>query len=194
MQIVESFHQHFKSHKSLVDSLIDDKIFFNNLQLAANEITHTFKCGGKLITCGNGGSMADAVHFAEELSGKFRGVRSPLPAVSISDTSYITCVANDFGFEYIFSRYVEAFGKTGDCLTVFTTSGNSKNVINASKIANSMGLKVIAFTGNSGGEVANYANIEIRVPHFGYADLIQEIHIIAIHSLIEYIENELKEV
>ena len=147
--------------------------------------------GGKIISCGNGGSMCDAMHFAEELTGKFREERSPIPAVSISDPSHITCVGNDYGFDAIFSRYVESVGNTGDVLLAISTSGKSTNVIRAAEEANRKGIKVVALTGKDGGELSDLCDIEIRVPHFGYSDRIQEIHIKVIHILILLIEKNL---
>ena len=154
-------------------------------------MTVSIENGGKIISCGNGGSMCDAMHFAEELTGKFRDERSPIPAVSISDPSHITCVGNDYGFDAIFSRYVESVGNTGDVLLAISTSGKSTNVIRAAEEANRKGIKVVALTGKDGGELSDLCDIEIRVPHFGYSDRIQEIHIKVIHILILLIEKNL---
>lgn len=148
--------------------------------------------GNKLISCGNGGSMSDAMHFAEELSGRFRSERKALAAVSISDPTHISCVANDYGYEYVFSRYVEAMGNEGDVLLGISTSGNSKNVINAVEVAKRMGMKTIILTGKTGGLLSNIADIEIRAPHSEFADRAQEIHIKVIHALIDGIEKALK--
>ena len=154
-------------------------------------MTESIANGGKIISCGNGGSMCDAMHFAEELTGKFREERSPIPAVSISDPSHITCVGNDYGFDAIFSRYVESVGNTDDVLLAISTSGKSTNVIRAAEEANRKGIKVVALTGKDGGELSDLCDIEIRVPHFGYSDRIQEIHIKVIHILILLIEKNL---
>lgn len=148
----------------------------------------SIKGGGKIISCGNGGSMCDAMHFAEELSGRYRDNRRALPAVSISDPSHISCVGNDYGYNYIFSRYVEALGKKGDVLLAISTSGNSGNVIEAASRAKEMGITVVGLTGKDGGKLAELCDIEVRVPWMGYADRVQEIHIKVIHSLIDYIE------
>ena len=148
--------------------------------------------GGKIISCGNGGSMCDAMHFAEELSGRFRNNRKGLAALSISDPSHISCVANDFGYEYIFSRYVDAIGSNGDVLLGISTSGNSDNVIKAVESAKSKGIKTIVLTGKTGGKLATLADLEIRAPHSDYADRAQEIHIKVIHALIDGIERKLK--
>ena len=148
--------------------------------------------GNKLISCGNGGSMSDAMHFAEELTGRFRNERKALAAVSISDPTHISCVANDYGYEFIFSRYVEAMGNQGDILLGISTSGNSKNVINAVEAAKRKGMKTVVLTGKTGGILSNIADIEIRAPHSEFADRAQEIHIKVIHAFIYGIERALK--
>jgi len=165
----------------------------NNLQqieAAANLIAEAIHKSGKVISCGNGGSHCDAMHFAEELTGRYRENRKPIAALSISDPSHITCVANDYGFEFIFSRYVEALGQPGDILFAISTSGNSANVLKAVEAAKQKQMKVIALTGKDGGKLGPMADIEIRVQHMGYADRIQEIHIKIIHILILLIEKQ----
>lgn len=150
--------------------------------------------GGKIISCGNGGSMCDAMHFAEELTGRYRENRKSIAALSISDPSHITCVANDYGFEFIFSRYLESVGNSGDVLLAISTSGNSKNILKAIQTAKQRGMKVIGLTGKNGGEMATVCDVEIRAPYSNYADRAQEIHIKVIHSLIDYIEHEIETV
>jgi D-sedoheptulose 7-phosphate isomerase len=162
----------------------------SSIQRASSIIAGSIIAGGKIISCGNGGSHCDAMHFAEELSGRFRDDRKALPALCISDASHITCVGNDYGFEFIFSRYVEGLGKPGDVLFALSTSGNSKNVINAVEAAKKAGMKIIALTGKDGGKLGPLADVEIRVPHKGYADRIQEIHIKVIHILILLVEKQ----
>jgi D-sedoheptulose 7-phosphate isomerase len=135
--------------------------------------------------------MCDAMHFAEEMTGRFRENRKALPAVSVSDASHISCVGNDYGYEEIFSRYVDSIGRKEDVLLAISTSGNSENVLRAAKMAKEKGIKVIGLTGKSGGKLADLCDIEIRVPHNGYADRIQEIHIKIIHSLIHFVEENL---
>ena len=174
--------------KNVIDKFINDDAIINAIEESAKIMTESIDNGGKIISCGNGGSMCDAMHFAEELTGKFREERSPIPAVSISDPSHITCVGNDYGFDAIFSRYVESVGNTGDVLLAISTSGKSTNVIRAAEEANKKGIKVVALTGKDGGELSDLCDIEIRVPHFGYSDRIQEIHIKVIHILILLIE------
>ena len=146
---------------------------------------------GKIISCGNGGSMCDAMHFAEELTGRFRDDRRALPAMSISDPSHISCTANDYGWDHVFSRYVEAHGNEGDVLLAISTSGNSPNVLKAAEAAKQAGMSVVGLTGKDGGALAALCDAEVRVPHSGYADRIQEIHIKAIHALIDHIESGL---
>jgi len=170
----------------------DDNI--NKITLAGEIMVSSILQGGKIISCGNGGSMCDAMHFAEELSGRFRNHRKALPAISISDASHISCTANDYGFDFIFSRFVEGLGRKNDVLLAISTSGNSTNVINAVNSAKSLNMKTIALTGKDGGLLKNLCDVEIRVPHFGFADRIQEIHIKVIHTLIQYIESKLSEV
>ena len=177
----------FEAHE-LIKKFMDDESNIKKISDAAKQIKKSIEDGGKVISCGNGGSMCDAMHFAEELTGKFREEREALPAISISDPSHITCVGNDYGFEHIFSKYLEGIGKSGDSLLAISTSGNSSNVINAAKFAKKNDIKVIALTGKDGGELGRISDIEIRVPHFGYSDRIQEIHIKVIHILILLIE------
>lgn len=161
------------------------------IQQAAILIADSFKQGGKVLSCGNGGSHCDAMHFAEELTGRFRDNRPSYPAIAISDVSHISCVGNDYGFDAIFSRYVEGVGQKGDVLLGISTSGNSTNVIKAIEAAKQKGMKIITLTGKDGGKMNGLADVDIRVPHFGYADRVQEIHIKVIHILILLIEKEI---
>ena len=141
-----------------------------------------------IFSCGNGGSMCDAMHFAEELSGRFRLDRPAMPAIAISDPSHITCVGNDYGYDHVFSRYIEGIAKEGDVLLAISTSGNSKNILLAAQAAKAKGMKVVALTGKNGGELASIADVELRAPMSEFADRVQEIHIKIIHSLIHFIE------
>ena len=161
------------------------------IKTAGDLMVTSLNQGGKILSCGNGGSMCDAMHFAEELSGRYRENRKALAALSISDPSHISCVANDYGYQYVFSRYVEAVGKPGDVLLAISTSGNSANVLEAIQTARSNGMKVVGLTGKSGGKMAELCDVEIRAPHSQYADRAQEIHIKVIHSLIDHIERNI---
>ncbi|MDZ7606761.1 MAG: D-sedoheptulose 7-phosphate isomerase [Cyclobacteriaceae bacterium] len=160
------------------------------IEKAAALMSSSIANGGKVISCGNGGSLCDAMHFAEELTGRFRLNRRPLPAIAISDPSHITCVGNDYGFESIFSTYVEGLGKPGDVLLAISTSGNSGNILKAAESAKKQGMKVVALTGKDGGKLASLADVEIRVSHHGFSDRIQEIHIKVIHILVLLIEQK----
>lgn len=179
--------------RSVLDRFMSDTTNIQQVEKAAGVIVESFKNGGKVISCGNGGSHCDAMHFAEELSGRYRDDRKALPAVCISDVSHITCVGNDYGFEYIFSRYIEGLGKAGDVLFALSTSGKSPNVLRAAEAAKKKGMKVIALTGKDGGKLAEYADVEVRVSHSGYSDRIQEVHIKVVHILILLIERRLSE-
>lgn len=187
----EDIKNHFEQAKETLDLFSTDQ----NMQKISDAIkilSNSLSQGGKVISCGNGGSMCDAMHFAEELSGRFRNDRRGLAALSISDPSHISCVANDYGYEYVFSRYVEAVGKKGDVLLGISTSGNSENVIKAVKTAKEKDIKTIVLTGKTGGQLADLADLEIRAPQSEYADRAQEIHIKVIHALIDGIERSLK--
>lgn len=162
---------------------------FEKIVDAGKIMVSSLQSNGKIISCGNGGSMCDAMHFAEELTGRYRHDRPSIAAIAISDPSHISCVANDYGFEYIFSRYIESIGKKGDVLLAISTSGNSKNVVNAIRAAREKEMLVIGLTGKTGGDMATLCDVEIRAPHSEYADRAQEIHIKVIHALIDHIEN-----
>ncbi|MCY7351410.1 MAG: D-sedoheptulose 7-phosphate isomerase [Cytophagaceae bacterium] len=159
-----------------------------HIEAAARLMAGAIAGGRKIMACGNGGSHCDAMHFAEELSGRYRENRRALPAIAISDPSHLSCVGNDYGFDAIFSRYIEALGQPGDVLLGISTSGNSANVLRAVEAARERGLSVVLLTGKDGGKLAGRADVEIRVAHQGYADRIQEVHIKVIHTLILLIE------
>lgn len=183
---------HLKEASGVLEAFINDQTALYNMDFAAQIMADCIAGGGKIMSCGNGGSLCDAMHFAEELTGKFRDERTPLPAFAMSDPAHITCVANDFGFEHIFSRYVDGLGKPGDVLLGISTSGNSANIINAAIAARQKNMMVVALTGKNGGKLADLADVEIRVPHHGYSDRIQEIHIKIIHIIIFLIEQKVK--
>ena len=159
---------------------------------AAALITQCLRSGGKLLLFGNGGSAADAQHLAAEFVGRFQMERHPLPAIALTtNSSILTAVGNDYGFDQIFARQVQALGRPGDVAIGISTSGNSPNIIRAAQSAKEKGMKVIILSGKDGGKLAPFADVEIRVPHFGYADRIQEIHIKVIHILMLLIEKQL---
>lgn len=161
------------------------------IERAAQLIVAAIKKGNKVISCGNGGSHCDAMHFAEELSGRYRENRRALPAIAISDPSHITCTGNDFGFDFIFSRFVEGLGDPGDVLLGISTSGNSANIIKAVEAAKAKGMKTIVLSGKDGGKLRGMTDIEICVEHTGYADRIQEVHIKVIHIMMLLIEKSI---
>lgn len=164
---------------------------FKKIDYAADLMVNALKYGGKILSCGNGGSMCDAMHFAEELTGRYRENRPALAALSLSDASHMSCVSNDYGYEFIFSRMIEAFGKKGDVLLAISTSGNSPNVLRAIEAAKKQGMRVIGLTGKSGGAMKDLCDVEIRAPQSTFADRAQEIHIKVIHSLILSIEQKM---
>lgn len=184
--------QELNEAQQVLTNFIQQEETIARINASADLIVDAFQNGGKILSCGNGGSHCDAMHFAEELSGRYRGERKALPAIAISDPSHITCVGNDYGFQYIFSRMVEALGQPGDLLLAISTSGNSENILEAVKAAKEKGMQVIALTGKEGGKLAPLVDIELRVPHMGFADRIQEIHIKIIHILILLIEKKMK--
>jgi D-sedoheptulose 7-phosphate isomerase len=177
--------------QEVLTAFLSDSKNIASIELAADAMAEAVSKGGKILSCGNGGSMCDAMHFAEELTGRYREDRKAIPAIAISDASHMSCVGNDYGYDSIFSRYLEALGNHGDILLAISTSGNSPNVIKAAKTAKSKGMKVIGLTGKDGGELASLCDVEVRVQHFGFADRVQEIHIKVIHILILLIEKKL---
>ena len=161
------------------------------IQNAARMIADCFRNGNKLLIAGNGGSLCDAMHFAEELTGIFRHKRKALPAIALSDPGHLTCMANDVGYHDVFSRSVEALGREGDVFVALTTSGNSQNLVQAVPTAKLMGLKTISFLGKTGGKLKGVSDLEWIIDGFSYSDRIQEAHMTAIHIIIEMIEHEL---
>jgi D-sedoheptulose 7-phosphate isomerase len=157
----------------------------------ASLLASAFQSGRKLLVCGNGGSLCDAMHVCEEFTGQFRHKRKALPAIALADPSHLTCVSNDMGFDHVFSRGIEAFGKAGDVLLILSTSGNSKNVVNALDTAKDLGLSVVTLLGKGGGALKGKAELELIVEGFKYSDRIQEIHMTLMHIVIEAVENRL---
>jgi D-sedoheptulose 7-phosphate isomerase len=180
--------KHFSEAHDVLNEFLANDQNFKNIEAAGDLMVQALKNGKKIISCGNGGSLCDAMHFAEELTGRYRDDRKPLAAISISDASHMACVGNDYGYEFVFSRYLEAIGNEGDVLLGISTSGNSKNVLNAIEVAKNKGIKIVGLTGKDGGKMNGLCDVEIRAPYSTYADRAQEIHIKCIHSLIDHIE------
>lgn len=185
---MEQIKKHFTEAQDLLTQFISNPDSFKNIEAAGQILSYAIRNGNQIISCGNGGSMCDAMHFAEELSGKYRNDRPAYPAISISDPAHLSCVANDYGYEFVFSRMVEAIGRKGDVLLAISTSGNSENILNAISAAKLKGMRVIGLTGKDGGKMAPLCDTEIRAPQSEYADRAQEIHIKVIHALIDYVE------
>jgi len=188
---MNNIKQQFGEAHSVLIQFISNNDNFKKIEIAGSILVEAFRRKGKAISCGNGGSMCDAMHFAEELTGKYKSDRKPLPAMAISDSSHLSCVSNDYGYQQVFSRYVEAFGNPGDVLVAISTSGNSENVINAVNTAKAKGMKIIGLTGKDGGKLGPLCDVEIRAPYSKYSDRTQEIHIKVIHAIINHIETHL---
>ena len=186
--IIDEIKADFQKAREVLGDFILKHENWGKIEKAGNLMVQALKSGNKIISCGNGGSMCDAIHFAEELTGRFHNNRPALPAIALGDPGHITCVSNDFGFEFIFSRSIEALGKPGDVLLAISTSGISKNIINAVEAAKKTGMYVVSLTGKSGGVLTSASDVEICVPMEFYSDRTQEIHIIIIHALVHFIE------
>jgi D-sedoheptulose 7-phosphate isomerase len=174
-----------------LDRLRQDDGALAAIEIAGVVLAQAFKAGNRAFSCGNGGSMCDAMHFAEELTGRFRRNRRPLAAMAISDPGYLSCTANDFGYQEVFARFVRAHGRTGDVLLAISTSGTSANVLAAAEAAREQSMPVIALTGRGGSPLARLAQVEVCTPAGRFADRVQELHIKVIHILIELVEHTL---
>jgi D-sedoheptulose 7-phosphate isomerase len=177
--------------RQVLECLMDNRIAISSIARAANLFVDTFKSGRQIFSCGNGGSMSDAIHFAEELSGRYRNNRRGLAAQAISDVGHISCVGNDYGYDFVFSRYLESHAKPGDVLLGISTSGRSRNVIKAAEVAKEIGMSVVTLTGAQDSLLASFADIDICTLGGAYADRVQELHIKVIHILIEMVERTL---
>ncbi len=180
--------QEFLQAEQVLQKFISNDENFKAIETVAKVMVDAFKTEKKVISCGNGGSHCDAMHFAEELTGRYRNNRRALPAIAISDPSHLSCVGNDFGYDHVFSRFIEGLGNQGDVVLGISTSGNSVNVLNAFKAAKAKGMKTVLLTGKTGNTLADHADYKICVAHEGFADRIQEVHIKIIHTLIMTIE------
>ncbi len=192
MTDLDSIKSELTQARNVLDTVLHDEVLLKSINDAADIMVKAISGGRKIISCGNGGSHCDAMHFAEELSGRFRNERKALPAMAISDPSHITCAGNDYGFEFIFSRFIEGLGMQGDILLALSTSGNSSNILHAIEAAKAKGMITVLLTGNDGGKGVKTADHSLIVPHHGYSDRIQEIHIKIIHILILLLENKLQ--
>jgi D-sedoheptulose 7-phosphate isomerase len=184
----ETLRQHFAEAAQLLSQVMADASWLASVDEASQAFIQSIGAGGKVLSCGNGGSLCDAMHFAEELSGRYRENRRALPALACSDPSHMSCVGNDYGYNQVFARFVEAIGRPGDVLLAISTSGQSANVIAAAQQARAQGMVVVGLTGKDGGALAGLCDHEVRVPWHGYADRIQEVHIKVIHAWIDAIE------
>ena len=174
-----------------IKTILKDEQFLSTLKDAIDCLSKCYQNDGRVFSCGNGGSMCDSMHFAEELTGRFRKDRPSLGAMSISDPSHLTCVANDYGYEFVFSRHLEGWAKENDVLLAISTSGNSPNIIEAVKVAKEKKMKVIGLLGKGGGKLNDLVDYSLIVPHTKSTDRVQEIHIKLIHLFIEGIERSL---
>lgn len=174
--------------RNALEGLRANEAALRSIEDASTAMIRALEGGGRIFSCGNGGSMCDAMHFAEELTGRYRKNRAGVSAVAISDPGYLSCVANDFGYDQVFSRYVESHGRRGDALLAISTSGKSPNVLNAAKAARGLHMQVVALTGSAGSELEGLADVCVSCPGGDFADRTQELHIKVIHLLIELIE------
>ena len=177
--------------RDALDALISNEKTIEAVVAAAGLMADAVEGDGKVMSCGNGGSLCDAMHFAEEMTGRYRSNRRPYAALAISDASHMACVGNDYGYEEVFSRYVEAHGSKGDVLLAITTSGTSRNIVKAAEVARRKGVKVVALTGRDETPITELADVSIVTPAGRWADRVQELHIKCIHILIELIERRL---
>jgi D-sedoheptulose 7-phosphate isomerase len=185
----------FENAKRALEAFLADGRNITTLDLAADVLAESLAEGGKVLACGNGGSACDAMHFCEELTGRFRKDRAPLAAVSLTDVGHVTCVANDYGYDEVFARGVRALGREGDVLVALSTSGNSANVVRAVEAAREEGLRTIALLGRDGGKLAGVCELEWIVPGVPVeaptSDRIQEVHMLVLHALVEGVERRL---
>ncbi|MFM8270529.1 MAG: SIS domain-containing protein [Pseudomonadota bacterium] len=184
------FSSSLREAHQLLGSFIEDPKQMGLCEKFVEEVTALYHRGGNLFICGNGGSHCDAMHFAEEFTGRFRKDRKPLGALALGDPSHVTCVSNDMGFEHVFSRQLEGLGRKGDLLVTLTTSGNSLNLLRALETAQQKGLRTLVLSGKDGGKLKGKANVEIIIPGKS-SDRIQEMHMKIIHTVIECVERRL---
>lgn len=177
--------------REALDAMLSNEALLESVTLAGSSLAESLKSGGRVFSCGNGGSMCDAMHFAEELSGRYRKNRPALGATAISDVGHMTCVANDYGYEHVFSRYIEGHGRPGDFLVAISTSGSSNSILNAAEAARARGMRVIGLHGRPASALSGFSDFDICTPAGSYADRVQECHIKVLHILIEMVERSL---
>lgn len=187
LDLIHSIQTSLQEGRRALDAFLDDASQTRSIEDAARMLAACFTAGGKVISCGNGGSACDAIHFAEEFTGRFIKDRKPLPAIPLTDPGHLTCVGNDYGYDEVFARGVAAYGKPGDVLVGISTSGNSRNVIRAVEEARKLGMKVVLLLGKGGGALKGKGDAEIWVRHEATAR-IQEVHMLALHVVIESVE------
>lgn len=193
VKMIEMVKFSLEEAKEGLVALLENEETLESIVDAAKILANTIANGGRVFSCGNGGSMCDAMHFAEELTGRYRGNRRAFSAIAISDPSHMSCVANDYGYQYVFSRYIEGNGREGDCLMAISTSGTSESIVLASKAAKEIGMKVIGLTGRHGAQLESCIDIKICTPAGNYADRVQELNIKVLHIIIQLIEQILAE-
>ncbi len=189
--MIEHIRNSLEEAQRALAAFLDEPRTLPAIERAGQLLVDSFRQRGRAFSCGNGGSMCDAMHFAEELTGRYRKNRPGIAAIAISDPSHISCVANDFGYDHIFSRYIESHGREGDVLLAISTSGKSPNVIKAAEAARALGIRVIALTGRHGSPLEALADVCIAAPGGNFADRTQELHIKVIHILMELVERQL---
>ncbi len=188
--MLDTFATSFAEAARVLQQMQDDKPLLDALNALAVELESTFRTGRKALVCGNGGSLADAMHFAEEWTGRFRSDRDPYPVIALADPTHLTCTANDFGYDQVFARGVRAFGQAGDLLFLLSTSGESDNLIEAAKAARERSVTVVGFLGKGGGRLAPMCDRTLVFPGHT-SDRIQELHMLSLHVLIESVEARL---
>jgi len=189
--VVDIVERGLAEAKGALEALLSDRGTLELIAEAGRLMADTFSAGGTVLSCGNGGSLCDAMHFAEECSGRYRRDRRPLPALAASDASHLSCCANDFGWDSVFSRFVEAHGREGGLLLAISTSGESANVLAAARAARARGMRTVALTGRRGCALAGLADLAIATPAGPYSDHVQELHAMVIHLLVQMVERSL---
>lgn len=190
MEIQSLWKQSLTEARDVVADFVSDTEQLAKCEQFSKMLIETVRSGGNLFSCGNGGSHCDAMHFAEEFTGRYRKDRKPVGALALGDPSHTTCVSNDYGFEHVFSRQLEGLGRPGDLLIGLSTSGNSQNVINAFESAKKIGIRTVALLGKDGGKLKGLADLPIVVPA-QTSDRIQEVHIKLLHTVIESVERDI---